>query len=171
MPIFFLRKLSLHKTTQNLPVTASKGASINETLTAIFKKAIAQIEKVRRCKVLSITADFLIDYQDQVWLLWMDDAKYVTGENAKDLTRLGVRSEPDMRASWLNGDPQKPFPSVAEQKAASLEKSAKAPKTSPIKASRRRRMSKTTAKVSNELMGAMAARVENDGETRRSEMR
>ncbi|GMH55632.1 hypothetical protein TrST_g11590 [Triparma strigata] len=154
---------------ENLVMTASKSASTNETLNSLMRSAVSQVERVRRCKVISMTADFLIDYQDQIWLVWMDDVKYLSGENAKDLSKVGIRTEPDMRGSWLNGNPHGPFPSAAEQRE-TAKLGHKSPKTSPIRA-RPRRMSKTTAKVSNELMGAMAARVETDGETRRQGMK
>ncbi|GMI04272.1 hypothetical protein TrLO_g11513 [Triparma laevis f. longispina] len=141
---------------ENLSMIASKGASTNETFSSLMKNAVSQVERVRKCKVISMTADFLIDYQDQIWLLWMDDVQFLSGENAKDLSAVGIRSEPDMRGSWLNGNPHGPFPSAKEQKENA--KNHKSPKTSPIR-------------VSNELMGAMAARVETDGETRRNDMK
>ena len=114
-------------------MTTSKSASTNETLNSLMRSAVSQVERVRRCKVISMTADFLIDYQDQIWLVWMDDVKYLSGENAKDLSKVGIRTEPDMRGSWLNGNPHGPFPSAVEQRE-TAKLGHKSPKTSPIRA-------------------------------------
>ena len=158
----------------SLTLSVSKGASTNETFSTILKAAISQIEKIRKCKIICISADFMIDANDQVWLLWLDNIKFVTGEMAKDLAGLnvGIYNEPDMRGSWLHGISTKPFPSAKEQMEIAAAKNAKPkrPSTSPVRRSRRK-LSKTTAKVTDDLMGAMAVRLETEGEVRRQDMR
>jgi hypothetical protein len=122
-------------------------------------------------KVINLRADFVIDPHDQIWLTWLDDINFVTGDAAKNLTGLGIgiKAEPDMRASWLHGDPTKPFPSTKEQLKIAAAKDATRPSTSPIRT--KKKNSQTTVKVSGDMIGAMAARVESEGEFRRQEMK
>jgi len=145
----------------------STSSSTNAAFMKVIQAAVFAMEGANKCKVLTTTADILIDANDQVHLLWLSKTDYVTGPEARDLKSLGIPEAPDMRGSWLHGDATKPFPTLTNPNPNSpIKKAAATKKSKP----RVRRISKTTATVSSDLMGAMSNRIESDSNTRRHEM-
>jgi len=58
----------------------SRATTLNETLDAATRSLVRFLEKTQHCHVAKLTADYVVDGRNQLWLVWLGDCTHVPVE-------------------------------------------------------------------------------------------
>ena len=58
----------------------SRATTLNETLDAATRSLVRFLEKTQHCRVAKLTADYVVDGRNQLWLVWLGDCTHIPVE-------------------------------------------------------------------------------------------
>jgi CheY-like chemotaxis protein/pimeloyl-ACP methyl ester carboxylesterase len=75
------------------PALRSFATKLNSQLDAITRSIVRHVENVNRVRILSFSADYLVDDADQIWFHWATNITIASGDAAADLRLADIRTE------------------------------------------------------------------------------
>jgi CheY-like chemotaxis protein/pimeloyl-ACP methyl ester carboxylesterase len=75
------------------PALRSFATKLNSQLDAITRSIVRHVENVNRVRILSFSADYLVDDADQIWFSWATNITIASGDAAADLRLADIRTE------------------------------------------------------------------------------